>query len=141
MDGIRIEEAREPRPEDVQFLGARLIEFNREFAGDFIVEPIGIFARDRQGSIVGGLSGSIARDWLHVDLLWVESALRGGGLGSDLLVRAENRARERDCVGIYLETYDFQALPFYERRGYEAFGVLEGRPRGSRQHYLAKRIE
>ncbi|HEY3138703.1 MAG TPA: GNAT family N-acetyltransferase, partial [Blastocatellia bacterium] len=37
------------------------------------------------------------------------------------------------------DTYDFQALGFYQKRGYEVFGLLEGFPTGYRRYFLQKR--
>ena len=56
------------------------------------------------------------------------------------MTAAESRARERGCIGVYLDTFEYQARPFYERLGYELFGTLEGYPPGYRQYYLAKRL-
>lgn len=39
-----------------------------------------------------------------------------------------------------LDTYEFQARPFYERRGYVVFGVLEGYPANTRTYYLQKAL-
>lgn len=41
---------------------------------------------------------------------------------------------------MYLDTLDFQALPFYEREGYSIFGILEDYPPGHRQYYLRKSL-
>ena len=51
---------------------------------------------------------------------------------------AEQFALEHGCPGSYLDTFEFQALPFYERHGYTVFGVLEDYPPGSRRFYLRK---
>lgn len=136
----RIDECDDPRADDVSFLRDRLVEFNRQFLGADAREPLGIFARDAEGAIVAGLTGVVSRGWLHVDLLWVAPEMRGAGLGRELLGRAERRAGERTCAGVLVETYDFQALSFYEANGYERFATLDGYPVGSRQHYLAKRL-
>jgi hypothetical protein len=37
-------------------------------------------------------------------------------------------------------TYDFQALLFYERLGYEQFAALEDYPPGHSRHFLKKRL-
>ena len=50
-------------------------------------------------------------------------------------------ARERGCIGVYLDTYSFQARPFYERHGYAVVGVLPDMPPGGAMYYLAKRLD
>ena len=53
---------------------------------------------------------------------------------------AESHARTRGCVGAYLDTFEYQARPFYETLGYTLFGTLDGYPPGYRQYHLAKRF-
>lgn len=91
----RIEECDDPRVDDVSFLRDRLIEFNRQFLGTDAREPLAVFARDGDGSIVGGLSGVVSRGWLHVELLWVAPEMRGAGLGRELVERAERGGSDR----------------------------------------------
>lgn len=38
------------------------------------------------------------------------------------------------------DTLEFQAISFYQRRGYSTYGVLEGFPLGSRRYYLQKQL-
>jgi hypothetical protein len=40
------------------------------------------------------------------------------------MTRAE--ARARGCRLMWLDTYAFQALPFYERLAFEIFGQMDG---------------
>ena len=54
--------------------------------------------------------------------------------------RAETEALRRRCVGVHLDTFDFQAPGFYERMGFEVFGVVEDHPPGHRRLYLQKRF-
>jgi hypothetical protein len=42
---------------------------------------------------------------------------------------------------VYLDTYSFQARPFYERAGYRLFGELPDHPPGGAKYYLAKRFD
>jgi len=102
--------------------------------------PLELVVRDASGAVIAGLLGNTKWGWLYVDKLWVSEAARGQGLGSRLLARAEAIARERQCVGTYLSTFEHQARPFYERRGYELFGTLDGFPAATRQYYLCKRF-
>jgi hypothetical protein len=53
---------------------------------------------------------------------------------------AEAYARSRGAVGATLETYSFQARPFYERLGYEVIGSLDGYPPGHVKFFLRKHL-
>ena len=88
---------------------------------------------------MGGLHGYTHWGWLFISHLWVAEALRGQGYGTELVARAEHEAARRGCRRAYLDTYDFQALGFYQKRGYEVFGLLEGFPTGHRRYFLQKR--
>jgi GNAT superfamily N-acetyltransferase len=96
--------------------------------------------RDARGTVIGGLLGETNAGWLFINALWVDEAQRGRGHGSRLLAAAEAEAQTRNCIGVYLYTYSFQARPFYERAGYRVFGELPDHPPGSVKYYLAKRF-
>lgn len=121
---------------DVVYQGLRA--FNEGHTGVMERAPLAVFVRDAHGRVLGGLAAMVKNGWMHVDLLWLPDTLRGRGLGTAVMDAAESEATRRGCVGMFLETTDFQALPFYEKRGYSVFGVLEGYPVGSRLHYLRK---
>lgn len=127
-----------PTPEDVATVRAGLTAFNDSNAGPVQLQRIAVYLRDAVGTIRGGLVGFLAWQWLSVDLLRVDESLRGQGYGSAILDRAEAVAREAKCVAVKLDTYEFQAKPFYEKRGYVLFGVLEGYPANTRTYYLRK---
>ena len=114
--------------------------FNREHAVPPDRAPLVMSATDAGGAMVGGLVAESAWKWLFVDLLWVEDGQRGRGIGRSLLCAAEAEARRRECIGVYLDTFDFQARPFYERLGYIVFGTLEDYPPGHSRFYLRKRL-
>lgn len=94
----------------------------------------------RNGETVGALVGSTNISWLHVSLLSVRPQERRSGVGSALLSRAEDFARTRDCVGVWLDTYDFQAPVFYPRFGYTEIGRIEDMPPGHVRYYFTKRF-
>jgi GNAT superfamily N-acetyltransferase len=72
--------------------------------------------------------------------LWVDERGRGKGVGTQLLTAAEDLARTRGCTDASLDTFEYQARPFYEKLGYELFATLDGFPPGYRQFYLRKRL-
>lgn len=102
--------------------------------------PLALVARDRGGALGGGLLGATMWGWLAVDALWVAAGARGRGLGGRLLATAEAAARARGCRHARLDTFDFQARAFYERRGYAVYGRLDGFPPGRAQLHLRKTL-
>jgi GNAT superfamily N-acetyltransferase len=128
-----------PAVGDVEALLHGLIAFNEPFIGRADFRQLAVLARHDR-ALVGGLVGETGRGFLFVDLLWLAEPWRGGGLGSRLLRAAEAEAEARGCHSAWLDTYDFQARPFYERHGFRLFGELDGFPNGHRRFYLVKRF-
>ena len=54
--------------------------------------------------------------------------------------RAEAYSRERGCTDAFLDTFRFQARPFYEQLGYRVFGVLENHPAGHQRYFMTKQL-
>ena len=54
--------------------------------------------------------------------------------------RAEALARERGCIGIWLNTFEFQARGFYEKLGFTRFGHIDDFPAGQTNHFMRKRL-
>jgi ribosomal protein S18 acetylase RimI-like enzyme len=74
--------------------------------------------------LLGGLWGSTAYSYLHIELLYLPEDLRGARLGRRLMAQAEVEAIQRRCRGVWLDTFSFQARGFYERLGYTVFGTF-----------------
>jgi GNAT superfamily N-acetyltransferase len=129
-----------PRLDDLRVIREGLRAFTDGYAGPVNARAFAIFIRDSAGNVVGGLDAELRWTWLFVSHLWVPEMLRGRGLGGALLAQAEAFAEEEGCEGVYLDTLEFQAVSFYERRGYHSYGVLEGFPPGSRRIYLQKNL-
>ena len=126
--------------EDVAVVHDGLREFNARHAGPSNRTRLAVFLRDPSGRVLGGLIGETSWRWLYVDAFWIHESARGQGHGARMLRAAEERARERGCTDAYLDTFSFQALPFYEKEGYVRYGVLEDFPPGHRRYYLRKRL-
>ena len=117
-----------------------LREYNETAAGSSNYEEVCVLLRDDAGEVAGGLNGATYRGWMFVENLVVRKDLRRHGLGSRLLTEAEEEARRRGCIGVYLDTYDFQARPFYEKQGYAVFGTLDDFPPGHSRYFMSKRL-
>jgi GNAT superfamily N-acetyltransferase len=133
----------EEKPEDSAWgiIGRGVGNYNKEQAGDNHFQRLCFTLRDPEGDIVGGILGEVYWGWFYVDLLWVEEALRGKGLGHSLLARAEEAARQRGAGHVYLDTFSFQAPGFYEKHGYRVFGELPDYPDGHTRYFMTKQLE
>jgi len=125
---LTLVEENDPEHETIQAIGQGLLAYNTAMAGPEEATPLWIVGRDDIGAVQAGLQAQSFWSWLFVKWLWVAEAHRGSGFGSRLLQRAEEIARARGCVGVWLDTFSFQAPDFYVRHGYEEFGRLEGMP-------------
>jgi GNAT superfamily N-acetyltransferase len=127
-------------PADEACVVRELLAFNEARLGSSGEQPVKFVVRDSAGMVVGGILGHTRWRWLYIAKLWVDERVRGQGLGTRLMAAAEDLAGSRGCTDVSLDTFDYQARPFYEKLGYELFGTLEGYPPGSRQYYLRKRL-
>lgn len=99
-----------------------------------------IFIRDQKNEVVGGIVGDLFGGWIYISLLWVEEDIRNQGYGSQLLSRLELEAIEMGCKYAHVDTYSFEARPFYERAGYKAFATLEDYPAGHCKYFMKKTL-
>ena len=128
-----------PTPADVAVILDGLVAFNEATAGPGKIRPlIVVLLKDDQGATVGGLSGRTVYDWALVELIYVPEAMRRAGHGAALMSAAESEARRRGCIGLYLDTYSFQAREFYIRLGYREFGTLPYPSIQAHRHFLCK---
>jgi ribosomal protein S18 acetylase RimI-like enzyme len=124
---------------NARFLEDQINEHNMVRTGRRDYQPLALFELDGQG-LVAGLSGFTWAGWLEVKLLWVREDSRRLGFGRRLLGLAETEAKARGCTRVWLDRYSFQAPGFYQRMGYEVFGVLDDYPDQHRRVFLTKRL-
>lgn len=94
-----------------------------------------------QSHILGVACCAYKGDWLHIELICVDQTQRGQGLGSQLMEKVEQKARDVGCIGMHLTTFEFQAPEFYESHGFESFAVLDDFPTiGHQRHYMIKKF-
>jgi GNAT superfamily N-acetyltransferase len=117
-----------------------LVAYNKAKTGRNDLRPLVIAIEDADRKVLGGLWGRTAYDWLFVELLFVPESLRGRGVGTELMVRAESEAIARGCHGAWLDTFAFQARAFYEHLGYSCFGELSDYPIGSARYFMRKAL-
>ncbi len=140
MTSYTIQVTEAGRPEDREPILQALLAYNAVSAPPHNYQPLGLLIKDAEDAITGGLWARSVYDWLFIELLIVPESLRGTGLGRALMQQAEQIARDRSLTGIWLDTFDFQARPFYEKLGFTVFGELKDHPRGISQYWLQKRF-
>lgn len=129
-----------PGHADIEALAAGLTEHALPVTRTPGFQPLAVFARDRDGRLVGGVHAQVNWTWLHISLVWVSPARRHQGLGSRLLGAIEREAADRGCLHAHLDTFSYQARPFYERQGYRLFATLDDYPPGHQRFFLEKSL-
>jgi GNAT superfamily N-acetyltransferase len=131
----------EPKPGDMQTILKGLVDFNTAHVGGETQQYLLATVRDKDGIVAGGVFAVTYLGWLHVQAIWLHESLRGQGYGSVLMKLAEDEAFRRGCKSAFVETLSFQALPFYEKRGYKIFSKLPDMPPGGARYALTKVLE
>jgi predicted enzyme related to lactoylglutathione lyase len=135
---ISVEE--DPDGSDVQVLADGLTAHALPIVGRPGFRPLAVFARDVSGKVVGGIAAMVNWQWLSINLVWVDETLRGTGLGHRLLEEIEAAGRRAGCTRAHLDTFSYQARPFYQQHGYELVATLEDYPSGHQRFYLRKAL-
>lgn len=123
---------------DIAFLKDALCEFNMVRMNDHNPKPINLFVRDEANVIYGGLLANCWGTWVHIDFLWVSDTIKRHKFGTQLMESAHQQAHDFGCTGAYLETFSFQARPFYERFGYKVVGEVKDYPPGQTYFLMSK---
>ena len=129
---------------DADYIIDRLVEYNLSKVPakqKVLFEILDKKITDDNGNIIAGCVAKIyCWNVAYIDALLVDETYHGKGLGAKLLAEVENTAKEKSCYLIHPDTFDFQAKDFYEKQGYEVFGVLEDCPKGHCRYYLQKKL-
>jgi GNAT superfamily N-acetyltransferase len=113
---------------------------SREASGsDGAYQPLIVTIRDEAGAVVGGLHGYTLFEYLFVELLATGPA-RGQGLVRRMFALAEAEARRRGCVGVWLDTFTFQAPLLYPKLGFTECGRIKDFPPGHDRIFFVKRF-
>ena len=130
---------------DADYIIDKLVEYNlsqvpaeQEVLFDTLDKKI---TDDNGNTIAGCVARMYCWNVAYIDSLWVDIKYRGNGLGARLLAEIEKTAKAKGCYLIHLDTFDFQAKEFYDKQGYELFGVLEDCPKGHCRYYFTKKLK
>lgn len=127
--------------EEANFFDEQIIAFNRTKVdqGQPITRKNYVIKNNQK--IIAGINTVIYHFCLFVDVLFVDEKYRHQRLGSRLLLKAEQDAKEMGITLIHLDTFDFQAKDFYLKHGFQVFGILEDCPAaGHKRYYMKKKL-
>lgn len=139
-DDNRWELTDQPTDAQVAALRQQLGQYNISTAHIDEGQDLAVFVHAPDGELLGGIVGWTWGQCLEISFLWVHRDYREQGYGSRLVHQIEAAAVARGCHVSALDTFSFQAPAFYEKLGYEAFGVVEGYPRGYQKIFYRKRL-
>lgn len=109
----------DPQPEAARAtIFAGLIRYNESFLGPSNFTPLVVAAREDEGAVVAGATGRVYQGWLMIEMVWVHEDHRRAGLGSRVLREIEREGQTHGAMRAFLDTFAFQAAPFYEKQGY-----------------------
>lgn len=78
---------------------------------------------------------------LYISVFFIEENYRHQGLGTILLNKVEEKAKQLGATLSHTDTFDWQAKEFYLKNGYEVFGVLDDCPKDHKRYYMKKVLE
>ncbi|HRE60790.1 MAG TPA: GNAT family N-acetyltransferase [Micropepsaceae bacterium] len=131
----------EPKPlaKAKKVIGNLLDAYNRKFEkydnSEFVIS-----LRDGAGKVRGGFYVVCYYDAAFIKWVAIDEAFRGAGLGRELMAAAEKEARKRGAKMIWLDTFSYQARPFYEKLGFRTFGTLKYPRKGLSRAFMVKKL-
>jgi len=130
-----------PKDENIQFILDELNKFNESILGQIEIKKLGVFLKDDNGNIVGGVQPVCFAKWVYITHLWICEQYRGKGFGRKLLLESETKAKELGCEISMLDTFSFQAPEFYEKYGYKMVAKIDDHPiEGVTKYYYKKQL-
>lgn len=116
-------------------------KYNARFMGDEESKPLSVIARDKDGELIGGVSGRTIYKQFLIEVVWIERETRGTGLGRRLMELAEVEAKKRGCVAAQVDTLSFQGPVFYGKLGFEIVGEISNFSDNHDRYFLIKRYQ
>lgn len=129
-----------PKSKEFRRIEKGLVTHNFKFTKSKKFKEVLATVRGARGELIGGCVGEIYYDWLFIKYLWCHEKHRGQGLGTQLLTRVEQEGKRRGCHSVWLDTFEYQARPFYKSLGYRDFGKLKNYPAPFHRYFLQKKL-
>jgi ribosomal protein S18 acetylase RimI-like enzyme len=113
-------------PTEAKLLAQGLTHHAKSVGVETELMDLGIFARDEQGEVIGGVTAQTGWSLCYIKLLWVHESQRRQGLGRKLIHMVEEQALKRGCHTMGVDTYNYQGPEFYPKIGFQEFGRIDG---------------
>jgi len=137
---MKVEILENPGPEIIQFLDQKIADFNWSQWEVSERKHLAVQITDKNGNTLAGAAGRTFGNWLMINTLWVSDELRGQKIGSQILEAIESAGKARGCHKCLLDTLNFQAMPFYEKHGYETQWIQEDYPQTGCKYFMVKEL-
>ena len=139
---VQLTEKLDPSEADIEAVRLTLEASLEKLGRDAGYRPYSVLLSDEPGGpVTGGLYGYVLFDWLFIQFVAVHETQQGKGIGAQLMAQAEGWARAEGLGGLWLDTFAFQARPFYEKLGFTLFGEIADHPSGSSRYFLKKPLD
>lgn len=138
MSKLEISIEAPPLKSTLDLIEQGLDAYNAQFSPERYSE-FAVALKSETGEVKGGIYANEWAGMLFIKWLWIDEAHRRGGHGRTLMAAAEAEGRRLGCSAVWLDTFEFQARPFYEKLGYELFGTLDF-PAGFKRFFMKKAL-
>jgi ribosomal protein S18 acetylase RimI-like enzyme len=102
---------------------------------------IRLVIKNHDGEIIGGINAGTTLGTMYTEEIWIDEKYRKQGYGKELMLKAEEIAKENGCISGQTWVLSFQAPGFFQKLGYEPFGVSDGwYPNGIMEYDFIKRF-
>lgn len=88
-------------------------------------KQLSIYAKIKD-ELIGGAIIYEHSDTLYVDKIWIQENYRSQGIGTKIMNRLINYARESNIKKVFLDTFEFQAYDFYLKLHFKETGRAPG---------------
>jgi N-acetylglutamate synthase-like GNAT family acetyltransferase len=101
---------------------------------------INLVAKNNEGQVIGGAHAYTTLKVVHTVQLWVDEDYRNQEYGKELLSTVEKIAIENGCISGLVNALSFESPEFFQKQGYEIFGVSDAYNDSILEYFLIKRF-
>jgi GNAT superfamily N-acetyltransferase len=137
---VKVILGKDPNPKDFETIASGLRAHHKECGHVRDEKKFSMILKDDKGDTVGGIITTCFWGRMRIDQIWVEKSLRKQGWGRKMLEKAEKQAIKLGCHAAHTDTFEWQAIQFYKKCGYEVFAKLDDYPIGYKLYYFSKKL-